>query len=97
MTVILFLAKKSGAEQGSVRWCVVVMQQTVVLLPKFRVTCLHIFKKSQCERWNYCLAYFVHSSLDVKANYEDALHMHSLFILVRLDFSMGGLFSVSGL
>jgi hypothetical protein len=36
-TVMLFLVKKFPAEKGSVRWCIVVMQQPVLLSPKFGV------------------------------------------------------------
>jgi hypothetical protein len=39
---IIFGQKFSG-EKGSVRWCVVVMQQSVLLSPKFGAKSSHIF------------------------------------------------------
>jgi hypothetical protein len=38
--------QKFPDENGSVRWCVVIMQQPVILLPKFRAMSSHIFMQS---------------------------------------------------
>jgi hypothetical protein len=38
--------QKFPGEKRSVRWCVVVMQQPVHLLPKFGANSLHIFMQS---------------------------------------------------
>jgi hypothetical protein len=35
--------KKFPGEKGSMRWCIVVMQQPVLLLPKFMAKPTHIF------------------------------------------------------
>jgi hypothetical protein len=42
---MLFLVKKISGEKGSVCWLVVVMQQPVVLSPKFAAKSSHIFKQ----------------------------------------------------
>jgi hypothetical protein len=42
-TVALFLVKKFPGEKGSMRWCVIMMQQPDILMPKFGVKYLHIF------------------------------------------------------
>jgi hypothetical protein len=38
--------QKFRGEKGNVGWCVAVMQQPVLLLPKFETESSHIFKKS---------------------------------------------------
>jgi hypothetical protein len=58
-TVIMFWVKKFPCENGSVRRCVVVMQQPVLLSPKFGAKSSHIFHavvvKCQSTRsmWNW--------------------------------------------
>jgi hypothetical protein len=42
---MLFLVKNSLVKKGSVRWYVVMMQQPVLLSPKFREKSSHIFMK----------------------------------------------------
>jgi hypothetical protein len=43
---MLFLIKKFPGEKGSVKRCVVVMQQLVFLSPKFGMKSSHIFTQS---------------------------------------------------
>jgi hypothetical protein len=38
--------EKFPGEKGGVRWCVIVMQQAVLLLPNFRVKSSYIFTHS---------------------------------------------------
>jgi hypothetical protein len=45
VTVILFLVKNSLGK-GNMSWCVVVMQQPVLLSPKFEAKSSHIFMQS---------------------------------------------------
>jgi hypothetical protein len=45
-TVMLFLVKKIPEEKGSVRKCVLIMQQPVLLLPKFGAKSSQIFTQS---------------------------------------------------
>jgi hypothetical protein len=73
--------QKFPGEKESVRWCVVMKQQSAPLSPKFMVKSLHIFTQSpqkitvEC-RIN-CLAcqdeFFVNIPLDVKENEQHAL------------------------
>jgi hypothetical protein len=42
----VFLGQKIPSEKRSVSWCVVIMQQSLLLSPKFRVNPSHIFTKS---------------------------------------------------
>jgi hypothetical protein len=79
---MLFLVKKKvPGEKGSVKRCVVVMQQPVLLSPKFGAKSSHIFMQSP---YNVavtcgidCLAchgeFFVNNQLDIKQNDEHAL------------------------
>jgi hypothetical protein len=46
MTVMLSFGKKFPGEQWHVRWHTVIMQQPVLLLPKFKANSSHIFMKS---------------------------------------------------
>jgi hypothetical protein len=90
-TVILFLVNIAG-EKGSVRLCVVVMQQSVHLSPNFGAKCSHIFTQSPQNVTIVCgidcLAcqdkFFVNNSLDAKEKDENALDfaLH-LFGLLR--------------
>jgi hypothetical protein len=43
---VVFGKKKIPTEKGHVRWCVVVMQQPVLLSPKFGAKSSHIFTRS---------------------------------------------------
>jgi hypothetical protein len=87
----LYFGQKLPGVKGSVRRCIVVMQQPVLFSPKFEVKSLHIFTQSPenvtvvCEV--YCLAcqdeLFFNNPLDVKGNDEHALnfalHLPRLF------------------
>jgi hypothetical protein len=62
--------QKFPGEKGSVRMCVVIIQQPVPLLPKFRTKTSHIFTQSP---WNVtavsgidCLLFTVNIPLDAK-------------------------------
>jgi hypothetical protein len=101
---MLFFGQKFPGEKGSVRWCVVMMQQPVLLSPNFGAKSLHIFMQSPYNvtfvRGIDCLAYqdkfFVNNPLDVKENdehdFEFALHLSCLFsVLVSLGFPLRGL------
>jgi hypothetical protein len=74
--------KKFPGEKGSVKRCVVVIQQQVLLSPKFGAKSSHIFTQSPTnvtvECGIDCLAcqdeLFVNDPLDVKGNYEHVLH-----------------------
>jgi hypothetical protein len=46
MGVIWFLVQKFPGQKGSVKWCAVMMQQPVLLSPKFWAESLHIFMQS---------------------------------------------------
>jgi hypothetical protein len=43
---MLLLVKKFPDEKGSVRGCIVVMKQPIILMPKFGVKSLHISMQS---------------------------------------------------
>jgi hypothetical protein len=91
MPVMLFLVKNSLLKKGSVRWCVVAMQQPVLLLPKLTAKSSHAFAQSPlnvtaaCEI--DCLAYqdelFVNNPLYVEEKdmhaFHFALHLSNLF------------------
>jgi hypothetical protein len=77
-TFCIFFGQKFDGEKESVGQCVVMLQQPVILSPKFRAK--HILMQSP---WNVtvvcgidCLAcqdkFFVNNPLDVKENYEHA-------------------------
>jgi hypothetical protein len=82
---------KFTGENGSVKRCVVLMQQKVLLFPKFGVKSSHIFMQSPLNVTVVCgidcLAFqdefFVNDPLDVKKNDEHvfhfALHLSRLF------------------
>jgi hypothetical protein len=77
----------SSGEEGSVKLWVVVMQQPVLLSPKFEMKPSHIFtqlpQKVTIICRTDCLAcqdeFFVNNPLDVKENDEHALHLSRLF------------------
>jgi hypothetical protein len=84
-------SQKFPGWKGSVRWCIVVMQQPVVLSPKFRSKSSHIFMHSP---WNVTVVFgidslacqdelFTINPLDVKENdghtIDFALHLSRLF------------------
>jgi hypothetical protein len=79
---VIFQQKFSG-DKGSVRRCVVVMQQPVHLPPKFGEKSLHIFKQAPHNITVVCgidsLAsqdeFFVNNPLDVEENGEHALDL----------------------
>jgi hypothetical protein len=52
MAAMLLLFKVSGGKRN-VRQCVVVMQQPVLLLPKFGAKSSHMFTQSNYERQQY--------------------------------------------
>jgi hypothetical protein len=81
MTVMLLFGKKFPVENGTVRRCVVMMQQSIILSPKSGAKCWHIFKQSSYNVTVVggidCLAcqdeFFANNALDVKESDEHAL------------------------
>jgi hypothetical protein len=77
----VIVGQKFPSEKESVRWCVVVMQQPVLLSPKFWAKSSHIFTQLPSnvtvEYGIDCSAchgeFFVKNPLDVKENYEHAI------------------------
>jgi hypothetical protein len=75
--------QKFRVEKGSMRWCVVVIKQKVLLSPKFTAMSSHIFMQSPLNVTAVCgvdcLAcqdkFFVNITLDIKENYEHALDL----------------------
>jgi hypothetical protein len=43
----IVVGQKFSGENGRMRWCTVMMQQPVLLSPKFEAKSLHIFMQSQ--------------------------------------------------
>jgi hypothetical protein len=90
-TIMLFLVKKFPGKKGSVRQGFVMMQQPVLLLPKFWARASHIFMQSPYNVTVVsgidCLAcqdeLFVNNPFDIKVNDEHvldfALHLSHLF------------------
>jgi hypothetical protein len=80
-TVMLFLDKTFLGKKGSVRRCVVVTQQPVLLSPKFGAKSSHIFTQSPSNVTVVyeidCLVcqdeFFVNNLFDVKENYANSL------------------------
>jgi hypothetical protein len=78
---VLFLVKKFSAERGSVRRCIAMIQQPVLLSPKFGAKSSHSLTQSSLDVTVICgLEYFscqdklfVNNPLDMKDNDEHTL------------------------
>jgi hypothetical protein len=76
------LGQKFPSEKGNVRWCTIVVQQPLLLWPKFGAKSLHNFTQSlynvTAVRRIGCLAcqdkFFVNSPLNLKENDEHSLN-----------------------